>query len=51
VTLFDELVALTRNTIVFSGGARITKLALPTPLQRRAFELIRVPIPIKLSPK
>jgi hypothetical protein len=50
-TLFDELITLTRNTIVFSGDARITKLALPTPLQRRAFELIGVPIPIKLSPK
>jgi hypothetical protein len=50
-TLLDELATLTRNTIVFAGGARITKLALPTPLQRRAFELIGAPIPIELSPK
>ena len=50
-TLFDQLGTLTRNTIVFAGGARITKLALPTPLQRRAFELIGAPIPIELSLK
>lgn len=50
-TLLDELGTLTRNTIIFAGGARITKLAVPTPLQRRAFELIGVPIPIELSPK
>ena len=48
-TLLDELATLTRNTIVFAGGARITKLALPTPLQRRAFELIGTPIPIQLN--
>ena len=50
-TLLDELATLTRNTIVFTGGARITKLAVPTPLQRRAFELIGAPIPIELNPK
>jgi hypothetical protein len=49
-TLLDELATLTRNTIVFTGGARITKLAIPTPLQRRAFELIGTPIPIELNP-
>jgi hypothetical protein len=49
-TLFDELGTLTRNTVVFAGGARITKLALPTPTQRRAFELIGAPIPIQLKP-
>ncbi len=48
-TLLDELATLTRNTVVFTGGARITKLATPTPLQRRAFELIGAPIPIQLS--
>jgi transposase len=48
-SLLDELATLTRNTIVFAGGARITKLALPTPLQRRAFELIGAPIPIHLD--
>lgn len=50
-TLFDELGTLTRNTIVFARGARITKLAVPTPLQRHAFELIGAPIPIELNPK
>ena len=49
-TLFDELATLTRNTIVFAGGARITKLAIPTPLQHRAFQLIGAPIPIELNP-
>jgi hypothetical protein len=49
-TLLDELATLTRNTIVFTGGARIVKLSTPTPLQRRAFELIGVPVPIELSP-
>ncbi len=48
-TLLDELGTLTRNTVVFTGGARITKLATPTALQRRAFELIGAPIPIQLS--
>ncbi len=48
-TLLDELASLTRNTIAFSGGARITKLAIPTPLQRQAFELIGTPIPPQLN--
>jgi hypothetical protein len=48
-TLLSELATLTRNTIVFAGGARITKLAIPTPLQRRAFDLIGVPVPIELK--
>jgi hypothetical protein len=48
-TLLDELATLTRNTIAFTGGAHITKLAQPTPLQRRAFELIGTPIPISLN--
>ena len=50
-TLLDELATLTRNTIVFTGGARITKLAQPTALQRQAFELIGAPIPLHLNPK
>jgi hypothetical protein len=50
-TLLDELATLTRNTIVFDGGARITKLAVPTPLQRSAFDLIGATIPIELSNK
>jgi Transposase DDE domain len=50
-TLLDELATLTRNTIAFTGGVRIAKLSLPTPLQHRAFELIGAPIPTQLSPK
>ncbi|MGH9028370.1 MAG: IS1634 family transposase [Acidimicrobiales bacterium] len=48
-SLLNHLGTLTRNTIVFSGGVRIDKLAVPTPLQRRAFELIGAPIPAKLG--
>ncbi|MGH9030400.1 MAG: IS1634 family transposase [Acidimicrobiales bacterium] len=48
-SLLNHLGTLTRNTIVFSGGVRIDKLASPTPLQRRAFELIGAPIPAKLG--
>jgi hypothetical protein len=47
-TLLGELATLTRNTIVFATGARITKIAVPTPLQRRAFDLIGVPVPTEL---
>ena len=50
-TLLNHLATLTRNTIVFAGGARVDKLALPTPLQRRAFELIGTPIPTKIGTK
>ncbi|MHB1554618.1 MAG: IS1634 family transposase [Acidimicrobiales bacterium] len=48
-TLLDHLATLTRNTIVFAGGVRIDKLAVPTPLQRKAFELIGAPIPTVLN--
>ena len=48
-TLLDELATLTRNTITFTGGARIDKLATPTALQRSAFELIHTTIPHKLT--
>jgi hypothetical protein len=48
-TLVGELGTLTRNTIVFAGGARTTKIAIPTPLQRRACELIGVPVPTELK--
>ncbi len=33
-----------------ASGACTSKLAIPTPLQRRAFELIGVPVPIELKP-
>ena len=49
-SLLDHLATLTRNTVVFTGGVRIEKLTLPTPLQRRAFELIGAPIPTRLGP-
>jgi hypothetical protein len=49
-TLLGELATLTRNTIVFASGARIIKIAVPTPLQRRAFDLIGVPVPTELKP-
>jgi hypothetical protein len=48
-SLLNHLSTLTRNTVVFPGGVRIDKLALPTPLQRRAFELIGAPIPSTLG--
>jgi hypothetical protein len=49
-TLLDELASLTRNTVVFTGGAKVAKLSTPTPLQRRAFELLGSPIPMELRP-
>ena len=50
-TLLNHLATLTRNTIAFTGGIRIDKLSTPTPIQRRAFELIGAPIPLVLTPK
>ena len=47
-TLLDHLATLTRNTIVFAGGVRIEKLAIPTDLQRRAFKLIGASVPLAL---
>ncbi len=48
-TLLHHLSTLTRNSIVFTKGVTIEKLSLPTPTQRRAFELIGVPIPTTLG--
>jgi transposase len=48
-SLLNHLATLTRNTVVFTGGVRIEKLALPTALQRRAFELIGTPIPTRIG--
>jgi hypothetical protein len=48
-TLLRHLATLTRNRIVFDGGASVDKLATPTPTQRRAFELIGAPIPLVLK--
>ena len=49
-SLLNHLATSTRNTVVFAGGARIDKLALPTALQRRAFELVGAPIPTRIGP-
>ena len=46
--LLDHLATLTRNDLRY-GQATILALAEPTPTQRRAFDLIGVPIPLTLS--
>jgi Transposase DDE domain len=49
-TLLDHLATLTRDTIVFAdSGVTIDKLALPTPTQRRAFQLIDASVPTTLT--
>ena len=50
-TLLNHLGTLTRNTVVFAGGVKIEKLSIPTPTQRKAFELIGVPVPTTLGGK
>jgi hypothetical protein len=46
--LLSHLSALDRQAITFSGQ-QITKLTEPTPVQRRAFELLGAPIPLTLK--
>ena len=46
--LIDHLATLTRDTIVVSGQP-VSKLATPTPTQRRAFDLIGAPIALTLT--
>ena len=46
--LIDHLATLTRDTICV-GGQPVSKLAAPTPTQRRAFDLIGAPIPLTLT--
>jgi hypothetical protein len=46
--LLDHLATLTRDTITISGRTA-DKLTTPTPLQRRAFDLLNTPIPITLT--
>ncbi|MBA2769220.1 MAG: transposase [Sporichthyaceae bacterium] len=51
-SLLDHLATLTRNEIRFltvEGDPVIDQLALPTPTQRRAFELLAQPIPLTLK--
>jgi hypothetical protein len=46
--LIAHLGQLTRNTISFTGQ-HFDKIAHPTPVQRRAFELLGTPIPLTLT--
>ncbi|MGH3905085.1 MAG: hypothetical protein ACRDTE_12965 [Pseudonocardiaceae bacterium] len=46
--LLEHMATLTRNTITL-GHTSIDKIAMPTPTQRRAFELIDAPIPLTLK--
>jgi hypothetical protein len=46
--LLSHLSTLDRQTITFSGQ-RIEKLTNPTPVQRRAFELLGAPVPLTLQ--
>ena len=46
--LLSHLSTLDRQAITFSGQ-KITKLTEPTPVQRRAFELLGAPIPLTLK--
>jgi len=46
--LVAHLATLTRNTVSF-GGQRLEKLSVPTPEQRRVFDLLAKPIPVRLD--
>jgi hypothetical protein len=46
--LLTHLATLTRQTIVFAGQ-KIEKLTSPTPVQRRAFELLDATVPLAVS--
>jgi hypothetical protein len=48
-SLLDHLATLTRDEIVFTGGARIHKLSNATPTQRKAFQLIDASVPMNLK--
>lgn len=50
-SLLSHLATLTRDTISFHDpdGVTVEKLATPTPTQRRAFELISSPVPLRLT--
>ena len=48
--LLDHLATLTRNNIQYGpNGPIVPTLAVPTPTQRRAFELLNTTIPLKLK--
>jgi len=46
--LLKHLATLDRQTILF-GAQKIEKLTTPTPVQRRAFELLGTPVPLTLQ--
>jgi hypothetical protein len=46
--LIAHLATLTRNTVSFAGK-RLEKLSVPTPEQRRVFDLLGKPIPLRLD--
>ena len=46
--LLAHLATLTRNTVSFNGR-RLEKLSAPTPEQRRVFDLLGKPIPLRLD--
>jgi hypothetical protein len=46
--LISHLATLTRNTVSFNGQ-RLEKLSRPTPEQRRVFELLGMPVPLRLD--
>jgi hypothetical protein len=48
--LIGHLATLTRTTITI-GGTTFDKISEPTPVQRRAFDLIKAPIPLTLTLK
>lgn len=50
-SLLDHLATLTRNTVRVAGYAHsgFDLLALPTPVQRRAFELLDTAVPLRLQ--
>jgi len=48
--LLGHMATLTRSTIAL-GGHTFEKISDPTPAQRRAFDLIGMPIPLTLTPK
>ncbi len=50
-TLLTDLGTLTRNTGEFTQGIQIEQFSVPTPLQRRVFDLIGSPIPTTIGGK
>jgi len=46
--MLAHLATLTRNTITY-GNHTFDKIAVPTPAQERAFQLLGTPIPLSLT--